>query len=70
MATAKVKRWGNSLGLVIPKIIADENNLHENDVVELEVRKRARSFGELFGTFETEKTTRKLIVEAREGERE
>jgi antitoxin component of MazEF toxin-antitoxin module len=36
---AKVKRWGNSLGVVLPKTLVDEEGLKEGEEVEVTVRK-------------------------------
>ncbi len=49
MAEARVKQWGNSLGLIIPKEIAKLENLHQGDVVKLEISKERRING--FGMF-------------------
>src|SRR5262245_46035397 len=38
---AKVARWGNSLGLRLPKAIADEARLSEGQVVNLTVKDRS-----------------------------
>ncbi len=35
----KVKRWGNSLSVRIPKVIADEIGLKENAAIELFMKK-------------------------------
>jgi len=36
----KVQKWGNSLGLRIPKVIAEEIGLKENTPVELSLKKK------------------------------
>jgi antitoxin MazE len=36
--TSKIQKWGNSLGIRIPKNIADSIELHENAEVEIEVK--------------------------------
>ena len=36
----KVQKWGNSLGLRIPKVIAEEIGLKENAPVELSLKKK------------------------------
>jgi antitoxin MazE len=41
MMRAKVARWGNSLGLRLPKAIADEAQLTEGQIVNLTVRDRS-----------------------------
>ena len=38
-AKAKVKCWGNSLGIVLPKALVDEEGLKEGEEVEVIVRK-------------------------------
>ena len=35
----KVKCWGNSLGIVLPKALVDEEELKEGEEVEVTVRK-------------------------------
>ena len=35
----KVKCWGNSLGIVLPKALVDEEGLKEGEEVEVTVRK-------------------------------
>lgn len=41
MIEAKVKRWGNSLGIVIPKEVAREQRLRENETLHLFIVKRS-----------------------------
>ena len=36
---AKVKCWGNSLGVVLPKALVEEEELREGEEVEITVRK-------------------------------
>ena len=35
----KVKRWGNSLGVVLPKALVEEEKIIEGEEVEISVRK-------------------------------
>ena len=51
MAEAKIKRWGNSLALIIPKEITKQEDLDEGDVVKIEISKDKRidGFGILKG---------------------
>src|SRR5271157_2380654 len=39
MTKAKVKCWGNSLGVVLPKTLVEEEGLKEGEEVEITVRK-------------------------------
>ncbi|MBI1821211.1 MAG: AbrB/MazE/SpoVT family DNA-binding domain-containing protein [Nitrospirae bacterium] len=34
---AKAQKWGNSLAVRIPKVIADEASIHENDELNIDV---------------------------------
>ena len=47
MTEAKIKRWGNSLALIIPKEIVKREDLTEGDMIKLEVskEKRVNAFG-------------------------
>lgn len=45
----KVKKWGNSLALIIPSEIAKLENLNEGDIVKVEVSKERRI--DAFGIF-------------------
>ena len=51
MAETKVKKWGNSLGLVIPKEITKLEDLNEGDIVKVDIMKERRvdAFGILKG---------------------
>ena len=49
MAEAKIKKWGNSLALIIPKEMARLEDLDEGDIVKLELSKEKRVDG--FGMF-------------------
>ena len=51
MAETKVKQWGNSLALIIPREIAKHEELSAGDVVKVEIfkEKRIDAFGILKG---------------------
>ncbi|MDG7018502.1 MAG: AbrB/MazE/SpoVT family DNA-binding domain-containing protein [Nitrososphaerota archaeon] len=38
-SNAKLKRWGNSYGVVVPKEVVEKEGLREGEVVEVIVRK-------------------------------
>ena len=46
---AKIKKWGNSLGLIIPKDIVKTEDLNTGDTVKVEILKEKRVDG--FGMF-------------------
>lgn len=38
-ATAQVSKWGNSLGVRIPKALAKTDGLKDGDIVEIDIRR-------------------------------
>ena len=59
MAEVKVREWGNSLGVIIPKEIAEHIGLHRDETIKIDIIKKKRydGFGLLkgIGKFEEEK---------------
>ena len=49
-ARSKLKRWGNSFGVVVPREIVDKEGLKEGEEVEISVRK-ASDIQHLFGKY-------------------
>jgi antitoxin component of MazEF toxin-antitoxin module len=49
-AKSKLKRWGNSYGVVVPKEIVEKEGLKEGELVEVSVRK-ASDVRRLFGKY-------------------
>ncbi len=45
----KPRRWGNSLGITIPKEIIDKEKIKEGEEVIVNVRKKKTNLSELFG---------------------
>ena len=50
ISRSKVKRWGNSLGVIVPKEIVEREKLKEGEEVEISVRK-ASDIKHLFGKY-------------------
>ena len=47
---SKLKRWGNSYGVVVPKEVVENEGLKEGELVEISVRKAA-DVSALFGKY-------------------
>jgi antitoxin component of MazEF toxin-antitoxin module len=63
------KRWGSSIGIILPKAIVEANRIRENDEVLIEVKKKILA-GEMFGRFpewKSKKSAQELKDEARKG---
>ena len=61
---AKVKKWGNSLGIIIPtEIIKDEHIKPEQEVSIVINPKRFATGKDIAGTWKTKKSTHQLMRE-------
>ena len=66
MIIAKIKRWGNSLGLVLPKKELRKMNLWENQEVIVEINRKGNPLKDLFGFGKKNKITKKDFLHTRE----
>lgn len=64
--TAKVRRVGNSLSVVIPAEAARAESITEGDIVQIEVQKKVK-VEDLFGSLKSRKSSQKAKDEARTG---
>lgn len=67
MLVTKTRRWGNSLGVRIPKDVVNEMRLTENQEIVLEIKPKENVLKELFGFAKgkTSKSTEDILKEAR-----
>ena len=68
MTICKTKKWGSSLGIVIPKSVVDELHLTENQDVEVELQPKTNVLKEMWGFAKKKgikKTTEEIIRETR-----
>ena len=61
-----LKKWGNSLAVIISKKEIKEKNLSENDRVKIEVFKEA-DFSDVFGTLKTNISGQEFKDEIKKG---
>lgn len=65
MITGKIKKWGNSLGLLIPKNELIKMNIMENQEVIVEITKKDNPLKELFGFGKKNKITKEEFLKTR-----
>ncbi len=67
MLVSKTKRWGNSLGIIIPKEAVKELGLIENQEIVVDITKRENPLKELFGAGKDrlKQPTQELLKELR-----
>ena len=61
-----LKKWGNSIGIVLPKGIVEEKNLKKNDKIFVELVKEA-DLTKLFGTIKRKVSGQKFKNKVRNG---
>ena len=50
----EIKRWGNSMGLILPRRLVEKESLEENDKIVIEIVKEA-DLSDIFGTIKKRK---------------
>lgn len=65
MIATKTRKWGNSLGIIIPKEEVKNMSLKENQTVIVEITKKENPLKELFGSGKHNKITKKDFLETR-----
>ena len=62
------KKWGSSIGVVLPKSVIDSRKIRENDKIIIEIKTQPL-MGRMFGKFPrtSKRTAQELKDEAREG---
>ena len=64
---AEIRRWGNSLGVILPKDVTRRLKLKEHEMIELKVKRGKEDLMDLFGTLKFKEPTKKIIKEIKEG---
>ncbi len=62
----KVRKWGNSYGLIIPQAIMQSKHLKEGEEVEAIIIKKSNVLRETFGTMKFKKSTEQMMKETDE----
>jgi len=65
MMISKTRKWGSSIGIVIPKKVAKELKIRENQEVFVDIRPKDNPLRELFGSGKFSKPTEQLLKEVR-----
>lgn len=65
MIVGKIKKWGNSFGLLIPKNELKKMNIGENQEVIAEITKKENPLKELFGFGKKNRITKEEFLETR-----
>lgn len=65
----KTKKWGNSLGIIIPSKEAESLKLKENQTIRVDIHLTTENpLKEMFGSLKFKTPTEKILKEIRKGE--
>ncbi len=62
----KTKKWGNSIGIIIPSETIEKFNIKPEEEIIIEIEKKNNILKELFGKAKFKKSTEQIIKEVRE----
>ncbi len=62
---SKLRRWGNSLGVIVPQKVIENEKVQEGDQITIliKIEKEDNILEEMFGTFKFKKSIEKLMKE-------
>jgi putative addiction module antidote len=61
--TTKIRKWGNSYGVIIPQEILRKKNLKEGEEIDVIMVKKGNVLRETFGTLKFKKFTEQMMKE-------
>lgn len=67
MVYAKIKKLGNSYGIILPRNLVREKGFIENEVVDVMIKKKNESLRRLFGALKQKRSTQEIKDELRAG---
>ena len=67
---AKVRRWGNSLGIVLPKQLVEERHIKAGDEIFIHDVIKVADFSDIFGKVKFKESAQELKDEGRKGWKE
>ena len=62
----KIKKWGNSMGVILPKELVKEKKLKKNQKILIQIVENA-DLSDIFGSLKFKKSAQELKDAAREG---
>ena len=63
---AQLRKWGRSIGVVIPREMIEKGHFKEGEEVEILVLKKTNALKKTFGKLKLKRTTEQIIREIRE----
>ena len=63
---AKAKKWGNSVGIIIPADAVARLKIHQGETLQLELRKAGSVLRDMFGSLRSTRETKDILKEVRQ----
>jgi|TARA_Y100000310_G_C20656600_1_gene802271 antitoxin component of MazEF toxin-antitoxin module len=60
----KVRKWGRSLGIIIPRDKVKSEGIRENQSIKMIIAKKGNVLRETFGAFKFKKSTEEMLKES------
>ncbi|MEK6895325.1 MAG: hypothetical protein AABX48_02285 [Nanoarchaeota archaeon] len=61
----KTKKWGNSIGVIIPNSAIEKFNIKPEEKIMIEINKKQNVLEEMFGKAKFKKSTKEILNESR-----
>jgi len=61
----KTKKWGNSIGIIIPSETIEKLGIKPEEEITIEIKNKNNVLKELFGSINFKKSTKQIVKEAR-----
>ena len=65
MIVGKIRKWGNSMGILISKKDVEKLGFHEGQDVQVKLESKSNPLKEMFGQFPNPKPTEEILKELR-----
>ncbi len=64
---SKIRKWGNSYGVILPKQFLESEHLQEEDVVKINVTAKKADIAKLRGLWKFKRPIKEIMKEIKEG---
>ncbi len=62
----KAKKWGNSVGIIIPADAVARLKIHQGETLQLDLRKTGSVLRDMFGSLRSKRRTKDILKEVRQ----
>ncbi|HLC58767.1 MAG TPA: AbrB/MazE/SpoVT family DNA-binding domain-containing protein [Candidatus Nanoarchaeia archaeon] len=63
----KIRKWGNSYGVILPKSVIETGMFSDNDEVIVKIKKKKKDLSELAGLWKFKRPIEEIMKDIKEG---